>query len=193
MSVNLSDKYILQLIQKYAQTTEGKEKIKSRLKKGEKFSPYYGVDKKSGETLTIEQMRTIARDMADILYKHIITDTASNYGRGLSSFDRKGITIGTPTLLGSRYEININLSKSSIHRDSLIPAQYSGIDDIIRLFITGYSAKEEVWGNWKTHGNIRIKSLKHRSGSRAFFDNAINEFNAKYVGKAKAYPSERYR
>ncbi len=188
MSINISDKFILDAIKEYSKNPDVAAEIQSRLGKGRKFVPKYVEPNQ----VQLKDVQRIAYDMAKILYAHITTETSSKYGRGLYRFNRKGIKVGA-LMYNKGYEITIDFDPRALHRDSLVPQKYDGVDDIIRLFMNGYKTNKQVYGTWKTHGNLRVRSLTHREGSRAFFDNAIKEFNDKYKGKAHAYPTENYK
>ena len=72
------------------------------------------------------------------------------------------------------------------HRDSLYPAGYSGVDNIIALFNNGYSASNTVYGLW--HGK-RIKSLQSRDGLR-FVQAAKRSFEGAQIGSARVLSIE---
>lgn len=66
-----------------------------------------------------------------------------------------------------------------LHRDSLAPKDYSGIDNIVALINNGYGEHPnmaKVWGEW--HG-VRIHGLTQRTGLH-FIQQAVQDFNANY-------------
>lgn len=193
----LTSAEVLKAIEQYSKTPAGRNEIKSRMTRKREFIPKYWD--KNAVFRTIKQMYRAAQDMADILYKHIITDTISTgidsegntYQRvGLSKFNREDIHVHHPVNIGNgEYTCNISISESALHRDSLVQGN-DGIDDIISLFVHGYSdAKRSVHGEW--HG-IEIWTKRNREGNPIFLQNAIDEFNSKYKDKAIATLKDEY-
>lgn len=65
-----------------------------------------------------------------------------------------------------------------VGRDSLYPKEYpSGLDDIVLLLDSGYSAGSPVYGKWKDDKQIR--SLQQRDGAN-FVDETFIEFFTNY-------------
>ncbi len=66
-----------------------------------------------------------------------------------------------------------------LHRDSLQPDRYGGVDNIIAVLNNGYDEHEnmaKVWGVW--HG-MRIHALTERTGLH-FIQRAVDDFNGNY-------------
>lgn len=191
----LSDRKIIELIKKYHKTSEGKEmiedyKIVYSMSKPKSFSARYA---KSGiKPMTKKRKKEIAEDMADILHRHIISDTASKHGDGLKSFERSSIIVKSSLLDDGSTSMKVLFDKNAIHRDSLVPDVYDGVDDIIRLFEKGYTAHGSVKGVWATHGAEAVWSLKHRDPND-FMNAAVSEFNRKHWKEAKAELSDNYK
>jgi hypothetical protein len=193
----LTSNEVLEAIKQFSKTAKGKSEIKERMTRKREFIPKYWD--KNAVFRTIKQMYRAAQDMADILYKHIITDTVTTgtdangdtYQRvGLSKFNRDDIHVHHPVNIGNgEYRCNISISESALHRDSLVPNN-DGIDDIISLFVHGYTnAKRSVHGEW--HG-MEIWTPRNREANPAFLQNAIDEFNQKYKEKAVATLKDEY-
>ena len=72
------------------------------------------------------------------------------------------------------------------HRDSLYPAGYSGVDNIVALFNNGYQACNTVYGLW--HGK-RVKSLQARDGLH-FVQAAQRSFDGAQIGSARVLSIE---
>lgn len=86
---------------------------------------------------------------------------------------------GTPYKVGkNKYEIGIWFS-GDLHRDSLAPSRYSGVDNIVALLNNGYQAGHSVYGVWHGHGDDPIQSLAARGGLR-FVDAAVRDFMGNY-------------
>lgn len=94
----------------------------------------------------------------------------------------EGFSAGTPvaTAKNGMSVIQIPFTfNGNLHRESLYPKGYSGIDNIVALLNNGYAAKDTVYGQWK--GNS-IVSLQQRSGS-GFIQNAVRQFLDRYASE----------
>lgn len=131
----------------------------------------------------------IINDLIDILWQHIKYDTITESGQGLYYFPRTSIYFVTEENPKGGYDAYICFDANSVKRKSLYPKGYpKGIQDIIKLFTTGYTAKKHVYGTWnRTHGNnnVKIRSLLHRDPND-FLEEAVKEFNRDYMGRARA-------
>lgn len=82
---------------------------------------------------------------------------------------------------GSPYKVGDNTYKIAVwftgdmSRESLVPARYDGIDNIVALLNNGYSAGHTVYGVWKGHGTESIASLPSRDGIH-FIEKAIRAY-----------------
>lgn len=66
-----------------------------------------------------------------------------------------------------------------LHRDSLAPKDYSGIDNVVALINNGYGehpSMAKVWGEWR---GARIHGLTQRTGLH-FIQQAVQDFNGNY-------------
>lgn len=106
-------------------------------------------------------------------------------GRGLGATAISALTKldhGAPYKVGkNKYEIEVWFT-DDLHRDSLAPDEYSGVDNIAALLNQGYSAAHRVYGIWLNHGyagSFRIPSLQEREGLH-FIENAIRDYMANY-------------
>lgn len=86
--------------------------------------------------------------------------------------------VSAPSKVGkNRYTIGISFS-GDLHRDSLVPKLYDGVDNIAALLNNGYSAGRRVYGIWKGHNDDkRMGSLTDRAPSE-FVDYAVRNFMA---------------
>lgn len=183
----LSNSEIEKAIEEFSLTKEGKQEIESRLGKGKRFVARFEAKDFAAEATKEERarMKTMAQDMARILYKHITQDTHSQYGDGLARFPSSAIIIGNLVKVGNSgdYKVDISFDGSALRRESLEPDLYpDGLNDIVQLFVKGYSASGSVWGEW--HGD-KHWGLRHRSPND-FMNKAVEEFNNKYTGAAFA-------
>ena len=80
-----------------------------------------------------------------------------------------------PTKEGKyKYKVDVNFTGEK-HRESLEPEKYGGVDNIIKLLNSGYSAKGKVSGVW--HGD-EISSLQYRSGAH-FIEQSVASFKGR--------------
>lgn len=79
------------------------------------------------------------------------------------------------------YTIDVNFT-GNLHRDSLAPDEYDGVDNIAALLNNGYSAGHTVYGIWMGHYPYNIASIKNRDGTH-FIDNAVRTFMTNYATK----------
>lgn len=199
----LTSDEVLKAIEQFSKTPQGKAEIKEQMgDRTRDFVPKYL--NKNEIFRRISQARHAAEDMADILYKHIINDTVTTYTDengvshqriGLSNFKREDIIVGRTYKVGpDQYACDISFNKEALHRDSLLPKYFDGIDDIISLFVHGYSAKNSVYGTWHTSNGTEVDTYsRRRCEPNSFMVNAINEFNAKYGKKAVATIKPEYQ
>lgn len=78
-----------------------------------------------------------------------------------------------------------------LHRDSLVPGSYDGVDNIVALLNVGCTAADSVYGVWKGHysgynkdcrsseAGDYIKSLAQRPGLQ-FMQQAVRDFEGNY-------------
>lgn len=82
----------------------------------------------------------------------------------------------------NKYQIEVWFS-GNLHRDSLAPDEYDGIDNIAALLNKGYTANQPVYGVWMGHsGSFNIASLPQRSGAQ-FIQNAVRNYMANYANE----------
>lgn len=90
---------------------------------------------------------------------------------------------GTPIKVGKyKYLVEIYFAED-LHRDSLVPDKYDGIDNIAALLNSGYKAGNAVYGIWSGHNSDQpITSLTRREGAH-FIESAIRNFMANYAAE----------
>lgn len=91
------------------------------------------------------------------------------------------IAVGSPNINGLSAEIGLSFS-SNLHRNSLVPAKYTGVDDIVNLFEHGWSARGTVRGVW--HGREVWSRRSRPAGS--MLKSAVAAFNASAPAGVKA-------
>ena len=80
-----------------------------------------------------------------------------------------------------RYAVEVYFT-NNLHRDSLAPDEYDGINNIAALLNSGYSAGHTVYGIWMNHCPYSIPSLRVRDGAH-FIENAKRDFMANYAAE----------
>ena len=106
----------------------------------------------------------------------------SNYATGELSQSAatavKTLEYNEPYKIGERYYIDLYFSCDK-HRESLVPDDYSGVNNIVALLNSGYSAGHAVYGVWKGHTDDKIASLTNRGGAH-FIEQAVKDFMGNY-------------
>ena len=126
-----------------------------------------------------------AQQFVDILQKSIAASAGENYASGdlgtaaIQALLSLNFNTGAPYKQGNNYIINISFDGDK-YRESLSPAQYDGINNIVALLNSGYTAGHTVYGVWKGHTDGKIPSLTKRGGAH-FIEQAINEFMRNYA------------
>ncbi len=171
----------------WSETPSGKARMKETMK-----SHVRNNVKASGcgdKIVTKDDMITAAYALIDIL-----RNTASGYGLAPSvAAHLESLSATEPyELSDGSYEIGIYFT-DNLHRDSLQPEKYGGVDNIVALINNGYGhhdSIEHVWGEWR--GNW-IHGLSERQGLH-FIQQAVDDFNGNYGSgyRATAIAGEDY-
>lgn len=182
-SINMES--ILSKIKKYTASDEGQEKINKLVDKV--ILGHIKLETK-GECATPEEA---ADKFVEVLKKEINSHAMSQgglSGRGLGGTAIDALTNiehGAPIKLDkTHYQIEVWFS-GNLHRDSLAPDYFDGIDNIVALLNRGYSARNVVYGTWVGHGyadSFNIPSLQHREGLH-FIENAVTDYMSNYSNK----------
>ena len=93
-------------------------------------------------------------------------------------------TVNTPNSITQYFDIPISFGDGDVHRNSLQPWRYGGVDNIISLFERGYHAHASIKGIWEGHGDTPIWSLTDREPAM-FGINSRIAFVGKYGDKYK--------
>lgn len=138
----------------------------------------------SGKAITIAGASQAAAKFIEVLQKEIESLGAggaySNGNLGNTAIDAlTQLEHGGVHKVGkNKYQIGVWFA-GDLHRDSLAPDEYSGIDNIAALLNNGYSAGHTVYGVW--HGD-NIASLTQRDGAH-FIDSAVRNYMANYASE----------
>lgn len=139
-----------------------------------------------GHMVTISGVSVAAAKFIDVLKSEIESLGA---GGGFSNGKLGGTAVsaltelehGSPYKVGkNKYQIEVWFS-NDLHRDSLAPDEYDGVDNIAALLNNGYNAGNTIYGIWLGHHNDqRIASLAQRDGAH-FIESAIRNYMANYA------------
>lgn len=141
-------------------------------------------DAVSDEMLSSRESSIIeaARKFVEIFRDTVDKSAGENFAGGqlgpTAVAQLKALEIGRPRKTGdTTYEIRIGFV-GDLHRPSMLPSVYDGIDDIVLLLDRGYTATEQVYGKW--HSDEIRPSLQQRQGA-GFIDTAIRRFMSGYA------------
>lgn len=140
----------------------------------------------AGKAITIGGASMAAAKFIEVLQNEI-RDLEASSGFAEGKLGRTAVSAleklehGSPRKIGkNKYQIEVWFS-GNLHRDSLAPDEYDGIDNIAALLNKGYTANQPVYGVWMGHsGSFNIASLPQRSGAQ-FIQNAIRNYMANYA------------
>ena len=170
-SINISS--IMNKVGAYSRSVNGKLRMQDCIKK---YS-------ESGKSKTEAGDKIISdKDMYEAAAKmiQVLRSTAQSYALPasvMSHFDSLDASASFKMPDGSA-TIFIYFG-GELHRDSLAPQDYSGIDNVVALINNGYGDHPnmaKVWGEW--HG-MRIHGLTQRTGLH-FIQQAVQNFNGNY-------------
>lgn len=109
-------------------------------------------------------------------------ESARSAAFGATAYEAiSGFSAGAPAVSNAGEMVVITIPFSftgDLHRDSLAPETYGGVDNIVALLNNGYTAGGTVYGQW--HGK-QIHSLRKRTGTH-FIQSAVRQFWDKYAG-----------
>lgn len=178
---------IMQKIEAYSHSREGRQRIKECVER-------YAAE---GIKVTAAGSRVITEtDMWEAASKMIgvLRSTAQSYDlpesvmRHFNSLDCSSIY-----RMPDGSSVIYVYFEDDLHRNSLCPEDYNGVDNIIALLNNGYHAKNYVYGSWDGHHSVGesvldgrsigssayIRSRKDREGLH-FIQQAIQDFNGNY-------------
>ena len=173
---------IMAKVRKYARSPEGKKRIEDKI--DEYISQGRDKTDAGSNVVNINVMARVADRMIELLKEH-----ASAVSLPASVLDHfNSLKHDSPVKLKkNKYMVDIyfddDLSRMSLRITSgLRMGQRTGggIDNIIALFDTGYTASAQVIGQWDGHeeaGNVR--SVVQRNGLH-FLEGAVNDFNREF-------------
>lgn len=115
-----------------------------------------------------EIARQAAKEFAGILKKEVSSHADGSCAGGkmsdLAVNALSEIDISEPVLGEDSVCIDVDFS-GDLHRESLVPGRYGGVENIAALLNNGYTAAHQVFGVWKGHGDDVIGSLTTRGGA----------------------------
>lgn len=178
-------KSILDKAKAYTKSAEFQKKIEAKIDEVVLTGGGKGLD---GKAITIGGASMAAAKFIEVLQNEIRDlEASSGFAEGklghtaVSALEK--LEHGSPRKIGkNKYQIEVWFSEN-LHRDSLAPDEYDGIDNIAALLNKGYTANQPVYGVWMGHsGNFNIASLSQRSGAQ-FIQNAVRNYMANYASE----------
>ena len=160
----ITDSYIMKLVKDYANSPEGRRKIKEK----------YGIDYKDSAPQT--ELLAYGKQMKQVLYKYV--------SGVIKSITLDDIIVGNPKKdVDGQWSLEISFREGSLRRESLDSDYFpEGISNIVLLFAKGYRASNYVYGLWDITGKKdyrKVRSRKERE-SNDFLERAVNEFNSNH-------------
>lgn len=140
------------------------------------------VSDANGKTITMTGAREAAEKFIEVLQNEIKSLGA---GSGYADGRLGGTAVASLTQLKhggirktgkNKYQIEVWFA-DDLHRESLVPDRYDGVENIAALLNKGYHARNTVYGTW--HGKD-VASLQQRDGSH-FIEHAIDTFMVNYA------------
>ncbi len=169
-------------VKKYLGTQDGKERAKESIS-----------DAMGNGGVKISDITHGAEKFIEILRKKIYDSAGTDYKDGelgqTAVRAAKNIVAKRKPQFVDSDKIIIDLTfGGDLHRDSLVPSLYDGVDNIIAVLNSGYPddghAMVRVRGVWANHnaGNKKTLSVPNREGAH-FVEEAIDEFMKHYAKK----------
>jgi len=175
----ISASSIMSKLNAYVKTQEGQKKMDDKIQAYRKGAdPRVAATGKTyggGSIMNEKEMISAAKELIAM-----VRSAAATAGLPLSVMEHIESLDYTMPFINADGSASIQIYMSdNPHRDSLMPQKYGGVENIVAIFNSGYSADGRVYGMW--HGK-KIASLEQRQGS-FFMQKAVNAFEAKYGSK----------
>lgn len=178
-TANINIDSIMSKVKAWAKSEQGRERIKECVGK---YVEYDVRNTKAGSKIVTEKMMKEAADK----FMEILLDTAAAYDlpasviQNISDSRRTG-----PEDCGDgkmAVSFVFGADDESLHRESIVPDEYDGVNNIIAILNNGYEAHDFVYGDWhslSTGETKHIQSLEKRKGIY-FIQEAVRTFNFNY-------------
>lgn len=175
----ISTSGIMAKLNTYAKSPEGQKKMDDKIRAYRKGAdPRVAATGKTyggGSIMNEKEMVSAAKELIAM-----VRSSAASAGLPASVMEHIESLDYTMPFINADGSASIQIYMSdNPHRDSLMPQKYGGVENIVAIFNSGYSADGRVYGTW--HGK-KIASLEQRQGS-FFMQKAVNAFEAKYGSK----------
>lgn len=184
---NINLQSIMKKVEAYGRSVNGKLRMKDCIKKYSTDGK--GVTAAGDKVMTETDMYTAASKMIAVL-----RSTAASYALPASIMNHfDNLDASSVYKMPDGSSVIWIYFEGDLHRDSLYPDEYSGVNNIIALLNNGYHAKNYVYGDWDGHSptgeskfdgrsidtSAYIRSRKDREGLQ-FIQQAIRDFNGNY-------------
>lgn len=152
----------------------------------EKIDKYMlgGVSFSAANGKVVKSPAEAAATFINVLQDEILSHQGAKYAHG--DIDPSSINsllqldCSKPYRVGNQYYIDVYFS-NDLHRKSLNPDRYDGVENIVALLNSGYSARHQTYGYWESAGE-KIASLANRNGTH-FIEQAIRNFTENYASE----------
>ena len=167
---------ILKKAQAYVDSQSFQDKISKKIDEAVLNGTSYQFGSRKGDAYGaaskfIEVMKATIESLGGSSGESILGPTAISAASNLEYVD--------PVKIGqNKYMIGIYFV-GDLHRESLDPSKYSGVDNIVALLNNGYSAKGAVRGVWSGHTTEPIWSRVNFGGAH-FIEQAVKDFLGNY-------------
>lgn len=174
--MDLSTADIMSKLNAYANSSEGQKKMSDKIRSYRNGSdPHVSATGKTyGGGIIMSDKQMIAAAKKLIATIRSVAASSGLPASVMEHIESLNYTLPYEFTDGSK-GIQIYISDNP-KRESLYPAKYGGVDNIVAIFNNGYSAKDSVYGVW--HGKP-AKSLDSRQGS-FFMQKAVDQFMSSY-------------
>jgi len=166
---------IMGKVRSYIRSAEGKLRMKQKIEQYRRDDVHKTAG--GGKVVTYAMMREAAwkfiKVLLDTARGYDLPPSVMQYFYTLNYSEPQQMPDGSTTIF-----VYFD-GDGDLHRESLMPEDYSGIDNVVALLNNGYDEHPnmaKVWGEW--HGRF-IHGLTERAGLQ-FIQQAVNDFNSNY-------------
>lgn len=176
-------------LKKWMADPKNKKRIADAKAKKLKAGQYRGYFSVGG---SVKTPNFYAEELRQCIYERIPISLKT---KSKHPIDINDIIISQPKVLkDGSIQINLSFAPDAIHRDSLDPEIHDGkyedgVDNIISLFVKGYTAHGDVSGMW--HDRMILNKL-HRDAT-PFMQKAVDDFLSRHGGVAQVTLPEDYK
>lgn len=170
MKINMNS--IMKKVEDWSKTAEGKRRmqkvIDDSLDAGSLTTP------SGAEIIPMRRIEEMVSNLLDALYL-----VAQSYDVPPSVLEHIAqLQKLKPKVIQRKAVVDVYFG-GNLHRDSLMPERYGGVNNIVALLNNGYPENENIGKVWGTWHSMRIHGLTERTGLH-FIQEAVDGFNREY-------------